>query len=255
MSKKKRKSSSWQNAKVLATLTLVTFLSLAANGWLPDLGTLLNVSAAGVVAVPAEDVHGQNERGDVATPRPVKLKPHVIGVVGPLRSITDGLNNFHAISLKPEGLRAALTMGTIKKVLNLSGDIPGKVSMAQVHAICDEYLVEYVTSGQLDRFDALSDYQVGKGYVRSAAARYLLGGHVLVVDRSGDRAGALVGAYLIRHHGFSVEQVIMHNNWEGFALDPGEAFRYLETVTGETWVEGAESVVDAGVLEAGLGLD
>jgi hypothetical protein len=250
MSKKKRKSSFWGNAKVLATLTLVTLLSLAANGWLPEIGIPLNVAAAGVVTVPAEDVHGQNNRGNVTPSRPVKIKPHVIGVVGPLRSIPDGLNNFRAISLKPEELRAALKMGTIKKVLNLSGDIPGKMTMAQVHAICDEYQVEYVTSGQLDRFDALSGYQVGKGCVRSAAAaaRYLLGGGVLVVDRSGDRAGAMVGAYLVRHHGFSVEQAVLHNNWEGFADDPGGAFRYLETVTGEMWVGGAESVVDAGVL-------
>jgi hypothetical protein len=170
MSKKKHKSSSWQNTKVLATLTLVTLLSLAANGWLPDVGTPLNVAAAGVVAVPAEDAHVQPGRGNVAPSRPIKLKPHVIGVVRPLRSIPDGLNNFRAISLQPEELRAALKMGSIKKVLNLSGDIPGKMTMAQVHAICDEYQVKYVTSGQLDRFDALSGYQVGKGYVRSAAA-------------------------------------------------------------------------------------
>jgi hypothetical protein len=58
----------------------------------------------------------------------------------------------------------------------------------------------------------------------------------------------MVGAYLIRHHGFTVEQAIMHNNWEVFARDPGKSYRYLETVTGETWGEGAESVVDAGVL-------
>jgi hypothetical protein len=248
MSKKKRKFSFWQNAKVLATLVLITFLSLAANGWLPDFGTPLNVAAAGVVAVPAEDIHGQNDRGNVAPSRSVKLKPHVIGVVGPLRSIPDRLNNFRAISLKPEELRAALKMGTIKKVLNLSGDIPGKMTMAEVHAICIEHQVEYVTSGQLDRFDALSGYQVGKGYVRSAAAaaRYLLGGDVLVVDRSGDRAGAMIGYYLIHLHGFTVEQAIMHNNWEVFARDPGKSHRYLETVTGEKWVKEPDA------LETGL---
>jgi hypothetical protein len=56
----------------------------------------------------------------------------------------------------------------------------------------------------------------------------------------------MVGAYLIRHHGFTVEQAIMHNNWEVFARDPGKSYRYLETVTGEMWVDGAESVVGVG---------
>jgi hypothetical protein len=233
MSKKKRKSNFWQNAKVLATLSLVTFLSLAANGWLPVAETSLDVAAAGV-AVSGEELLLRNQPTETTPPKSTKIKPHTIGVVRPIRPIPDGLNNFRATSITPEELRAALSLGTLKKVLNLSGDIPGKMTMAQVHAICDEYGVEYVTSGQLDRFDALSGYQVGKGYLRSAAAasRHLLGGDVLVVDRSGNRAGALIGAYLIVHHGFSVEEVIWHNNWEAFARSPGKSYRYLETVMG-----------------------
>lgn len=257
MSKKKRKSNFWQNAKVLATLTFVTFLSLAANGWLPIGETSPNLAASSIATIPGEDLPVRITRQETSLAASTKIKPHVIGVVRPIRSIPDGLNNFRATSITPEELQAALTMGSIKKVLNLSGDIPGKMTMAQIHAICDEHQVEYVTSGQLDRFDALSGYQKGKGYLRSAAAaaRHLLGGNVLVVDRSGNRAGALVGAYLIRHHGFTVEQAILHNNWEGFALDPGKSYRYLETVTEVAWVDGAESVVNVGVLGAGLGLD
>jgi hypothetical protein len=191
MSKKKRKSNFWQNAKVLATLSLVTFLSLAANGWLPVAETSLDVAAAGVATIPVKDVPVRTTRRNEAPKKSAKIPPHVIGVVRPIRSIPDGLNNFRAAGITPEELHAALTMGTIKKVLNLSGDIPDKITMAQVHAICDEYLVEYVTSGRLDRFDALSGYQEGKGYLRSAAAasRHLLGGNVLVVDRSENRAG------------------------------------------------------------------
>jgi hypothetical protein len=164
-----------------------------------------------------------------------KLKP-VVGVVRPLRTIPDGLNNFRATSITPEELRSALVMGTLKKVLNLSGDIPGKMTMAQIRTICQEYGVEYLTSGTLDRFDALSGYQEGRGYVRSAAAaaRHLQGGNVLVVDRSGNRAGALIGYYLIVHHGFSLEDVVRHNNWESFSNQPGKSFKYLETVTGAT---------------------
>jgi hypothetical protein len=232
MSKKKRKSNFWQNAKVLATLSLVTLLSLAANGWLPVSETSLNVAAAGV-AVPGEELLLRNQLTETNQPVSTKIKPHTIGVVRPIRSIPDGLNNFRATSITPEELHAALTMGAIKKVLNLSGDIPSKMTMAQVHAICIEHQVEYVTSGQLDRFDALSGYQVGKGYLRSAAAsaRHLLGGNVLVVDRSGNRAGALVGAYLIVHHGFSLEEVVRHTTWERFVVQPGEGYKYLETVT------------------------
>jgi hypothetical protein len=233
MSKKKRKSNFWQNAKVLATLSLVTLLSLAANDWLPARKPSLNVAAAGIATIPVEDVPVRITRLNEAPKKSAKIPPHVIGVVRPIRSIPDGLNNFRATGITPEELHAALTMGTIKKVLNLSGDIPGKMTMAQIHAICDEHLVEYVTSGQLDRFDALSGYEEGRGYLRSAAAasRHLLGGNVLVIDRSGNRAGALIGAYLTVHHGFSLEEVIRHNNWEEFATIPGKSYKYLETVT------------------------
>jgi hypothetical protein len=232
MSKKKRKSNFWQNAKVLGILAFVTYLSLAANGWLPIGETSPNVAVASIATIPGEDVPVRITRQETTPAVSTKIPPHVIGVVRPIRSIPDGLNNFRATSITPEELHAALTMGTIKKVLNLSGDIPGKMTMAQIHAICDEHLVEYVISGQLDRFDALSGYQEGKGYLRSAAAaaRHLLGGNVLVVDRSGNRAGALIGAYLIVHHGFSLEEVLRHNNWETFATNPGKSFKYLETV-------------------------
>jgi hypothetical protein len=195
--------------------------------------TSLDVAAAGMATIPVEDVPVRTTRLKTEPSKSVKILPHVIGVVRPIRSIPDGLNNFRANGISPEELHAALAMGTIKKVLNLSGDIPGKMTMADVHAICIEHQVEYVTSGQLDRFDALSGYQEGKGYLRSAAAaaRHLLGGNVLVVDRSGNRAGALIGAYLIVHHGFSLERAVRHNNWERFVVQPRKGYKYLETVT------------------------
>jgi hypothetical protein len=235
MSKKKNKSSFWQNAKILGTLLFVTYLSLAANGWLPTGATSPNIAAAGIV-IPVEDVPVRITRQEAKPAMSAQIPPHVIGVVRPLRPIPDGLNNFRATSITPEELRSALVMGTLKKVLNLSGDIPGKMTMAQIRTVCKEYGVEYVTSGTLDRFDALSGYQEGRGYVRSAAAaaRHLQGGNVLVVDRSGNRAGALIGYYLIVHHGFSLADAIRHNNWETFSNSPGRSYKYLETVV-EAW--------------------
>jgi hypothetical protein len=234
MSKKKKKSSFLLNAKILATLAVVTYLSLAANGWLPIADSSLNVAAAGLATIPGEDVPVRNIRLNTSPAKSTQIPPHVIGVVRPIRSIPDGLNNFRATSITPEELRAALAMGTLKKVMNLSGDVPGKMTMAQIRAICKEYSVEYVTSGTLDRFAAHDGYQEGRGYVRSAAAaaRHLVGGNVLVVDRSGNRAGALIGYYLIVHHGFSLEEIIRHNNWEAFSKQPGKSYKYLETVVG-----------------------
>ena len=66
----------------------------------------------------------------------------------------------------------------------------------------------------------------------AAAARHLQGGDVLVVDRSGNRVGALIGYYLIVHHGFNLEAVIRHNNWEAFFDNPEKSIKYLETVIG-----------------------
>lgn len=229
-----QESITWRDAvRPSITLLCVILLILIANDWLPVVGASSNVVSASVYPVPLLSSFPAERQSEKKSLPIGKLK-HVVGVVRPLRTIPDSLNNFRATSITPEELRAALAMGTIKKVMNLSGDVPGKMTMAQIHTISEEYGVEYLTSGTLNRFAAHDGYQEGRGYVRSAAAvaRHLLGGNVLVLDRSGNRAGALIGAYLVAYQGFTVEQAIAHNNWEYFATSPGESYKYLETVTG-----------------------
>lgn len=223
----------WGKIKLYATIAFVVWVALAANGistGMPtagDGGEVVQASAFGFL--PSFTMATPGGVGEPAPPA-----DPVVGVVGPIRPIPDGLNNYRALGVTPAQLRTFLaTSGTIK-LMNLSGDIPGKITASQVRAVCAEFNVEYLTSGTLDRFAARSGYQEGRGFVRSAAsaARHLLGGNVLVIDRSGNRTGALVGAYLVAHHGFSVERVIGHNNWEQFSISPGKSFQYLETVTG-----------------------
>jgi hypothetical protein len=52
-----------------------------------------------------------------------------------------------------------------------------------------------------------------------------------VIDRSGNRAGALIGFHLGKL-GFTRERIIGHNNWEQLAKDPGLNIGYLETAVG-----------------------
>lgn len=215
--------------RLIATVVVVVSLSLLANGYtLPFVGGTEVAGMSAMSFLPAASAP--------VGERPIKerIPKPVVGVVGPVRPIPDGRNNFRAISVTPDQLRQLFAGGQVKFLLNLSGDTPGKTTAAEMRAICQAAGVEYVTSGTLDRFDALSGYVAGKGYTRSAAAaaRYLQAGGCLVVDRSGNRTGALVGAYLVAHQGFTVEQAIAHNNWEYFATSPGKSYKYLETVTG-----------------------
>lgn len=241
MSKKKKKNNNepkranlWGRLKLYGTIAFILWVSLAANG------VNINLPAAsndGTVV--AASAFGFLPSLTMATPGGVEAKPEplppVVGVTGPIRSIPDGLNNYRATSPTAVQLRQFLASSGTKKIMCLSGDIPGRINLAELQAIAKEFSVEYLTSGQLNRFAARSGYQEGKGFVRSAAAaaRHLIGGNVLVIDRSGNRAGALIGAYLVSLQGFSVERAIAHNNWEAFAKSPGDSYQYLETVTGE----------------------
>lgn len=54
---------------------------------------------------------------------------------------------------------------------------------------------------------------------------------LLVIDRSGNRAGALIG-YHLAQLGFSLELIVRHNNWEELVADPGLNIGYLETGVG-----------------------
>jgi hypothetical protein len=247
MSKKKSKKNKnttdrmtgWDKAKLFGTIVVIIWLGLAANGVelsdeavVEDGAIVEDIALASMMpSLPSFTV---TKPGGVAVTPP--KKEHVVGVVGPIRSIPDSLNNYRGRGVTPAQLRTFLATSGTKKLMNLSGDIPGKITADQARTVCAEFKVEYLTSGELNRFAARSGYQEGRGFVRSAASaqRHLAGGNVLVIDRSGNRTGALVGAYLVSVQGFTVEQVIMHNNWEEFAREPGEGVKYLETVVGVT---------------------
>jgi hypothetical protein len=238
MSKKKTKKNKnttdrmtgWGKLKLFGTIVVLIWLGLAANGVELSDGVVTEdiLLASMVPSMPSFKV---TKPGGVAV-EPI-AKAHVVGVVGPIRSIPDELENFRAVSPSEEALRGFFVGRSGYKMMNLSGDVPGRIDIKLLRAICKEYGVEYLTTGELDRFAARSGYQEGMGFVRSAAAaaRHLAGGKVLVVDRSGNRAGAMIGFHLARL-GFSRELIIGHNNWEQFAREPGTSFKYLETVVG-----------------------
>jgi hypothetical protein len=240
-SKKKNKDTNrmtgWDKAKLFGTIVVIIWLGLAANGVELSDGAVVedglvveDIALASMLpSLPSLKV---TKPGGVAV-APPKAKEHVVGVVGPIRSIPDDRGNYRAASPSAETLRGFFVGKSGYKMMNLSGDVPGRIDIKLLRAICEEYGVEYLTSGELDRFAARSGYQEGRGFVRSAAAaaRYLAGGKVLVVDRSGNRAGAMIG-YHLAQLGFSRELIIGHNNWEAFAADPGLNLRYLETGVG-----------------------
>jgi hypothetical protein len=219
----------WDRIKLFGTIAALLWLAFASNG--------VELSNDGAIV---EDISLSSMLPSLKVTKPggVEVVPmakaHVVGVVGPIRSIPDGLNNYRAHGVTPAQLRTFLATSGTKKLMNLSGDINGKITAAQAREVCTEFGVEYLTSGQLDRFAARSGYQEGRGFVRSAAAaaEVLIGGNVLVMDRSGNRTGALVGSYLVALHGWTPAQAIAHNNWEQLARDPGDNLKYLETVTG-----------------------
>jgi hypothetical protein len=229
--KAKDRATGWGKVKLYGTLGFFLWICLAANGVEFGGGAVTEDTALASMLPSLPSVTVTKPSGVAVAPI---TKVHVVGVVGPIRSIPDELENFRAVSPSEEALRGFFVGRSGYKMMNLSGDVPGRIDIKLLRAICKEYGVEYLTSGDLDRFAARSGYQEGRRFVRSAAAaaRHLAGGKVLVVDRSGNRTGALVGAYLVSVQSFTVERVIMHNNWEQFARKPGEGREYLETLVG-----------------------
>jgi len=227
--KKKQKKSKaqshltrWDKAKLYGTIGVIIWLALTANG--VQLSALASTDNAIVEDIALASMLPTLPKVKVTKPGGVAIaaepKPYVLGVVGPIRSVPDSLNNYRGRGITPAQLKTFLASSGVQKVMNLSGDIPGKITAAEAQAVCAALKVEYLTSGTLNRFAA-----------RSA------GGNVLVIDRSGNRAGALIG-YHLGALGFTREQIIMHNNWEQLARDPGKNLGYLETALGSLKIAG-----------------
>lgn len=107
----------------------------------------------------------------------------------------------------------------IEVVVRLNGD-EGSMTEEREKHLADSLDVQFV------RINAHLKDQ-GPGYDGSAKvlANFLRGGQVLVHCQHGyDRVGALVGHWL-SSNGFSQEEVIAHNKWEGYLVRKGEKYR------------------------------
>ena len=129
--------------------------------------------------------------------------------------------NYRSAQLTLEQMDSLLRKGLIRRVIRLNGNgkDSGGVPAEQEKALCENLKVDFKLLNSEER-DAAPNIH-----------RLLLEGRCLIHCLHGyDRTGAMVG-YHLRRLGYSREEVIRFNGWEGYVERKGAAYgRYLELI-------------------------
>ena len=146
-----------------------------------------------------------------------------------VRKIEGLAHSFRSGQLPLEQIEQLLQAGLIKTVIRLNGE--GKdaagVSIEEEAKLCAEYNVRFY------HLNAHEGYQKGKGYLSSnqTIVNMLEQDHTYLHCKHGfDRTGSVI-AYWMATQGYDAEQIILHNEWQGYLQRKGEAYRkYYEPV-------------------------
>lgn len=130
-------------------------------------------------------------------------------------------HNLRSAQLSLNQLDSLIDLGYIQNIIRLNGD--GKaaagVPIAKERTLCDSLGIGFIYINPEATDAALTIHAL------------LLDGRTLIHCRHGfDRTGAMVG-YHLRQLGYSRQQVIQHNGWEGYVEKKGNAYRkYLSFI-------------------------
>lgn len=150
-------------------------------------------------------------------------RPHLhdIDLPGYVFKVPGERYNFRSAQLTLEQLDSLLRKGLIRHVIRLNGNgkDSGGVPAEQEKALCEKRRVDFKLLNSEERGAAVTIH------------RLLLEGQCLIHCLHGyDRTGAMVG-YHLRRLGYSREEVIRFNGWEGYLERKGAAYgRYLELI-------------------------
>ena len=150
-------------------------------------------------------------------------RPHLrdIDLPGYVFKVPGERYNYRSAQLTLDQLDSLLRKGLIRRVIRLNGNgkDSGGVPAEQEEAFCEKRKVDF----------KLINAQAGNA--ASTIHWQLLEGRCLIHCLHGyDRTGAMVG-YHLRRLGYSREEVIRFNGWEGYLERKGEAYgRYLELI-------------------------
>lgn len=130
------------------------------------------------------------------------------------REIPDGMHNYRSAQPSLSELDRICASGLITRVIRMNGDgkDSGGMSIQTERQICEKYGLEFLhvnahSSGAEEKIREL-----------------LSGGRNLIHCRHGyDRTGGMVGYYL-RRMGYSTEEVIQHNQWDGYLERKGKRY-------------------------------
>lgn len=130
-------------------------------------------------------------------------------------------HNYRSAQITLAQLDSVLRLGLITTVIRLNGEgkDAGGVPAKKERALCDSYGVGFIQVNAHSR-DAP---ELVHGLLND--------GRTLIHCRHGfDRTGAMVG-YHLRKHGYSLEDVIRHNGWEGYVENKGKKYaKYLSLI-------------------------
>lgn len=147
-----------------------------------------------------------------------RLKIQDIEMPGFVYEVPGGANNYRSAQPSLEQLESVLGKGTIRTVIRLNGNgkDSGGVPAEQEKALCEKFNTRFLVINP-HRKDA-----------PRIIDQLLSEGRCLIHCKHGfDRTGAMVG-YHLRQLGYSKEEVIQYNGWEGYLERKGDAYaRYM----------------------------
>lgn len=150
-------------------------------------------------------------------------RPHLrdINLPGYVFKVPGERYNFRSAQLTLDQLDSLLRKGLIRRVIRLNGNgkDSGGVPVEQEKTLCENRNVDFKLLNAQEKHTA------------PIIHRLLLEGRCLIHCLYGyDRTGAMVG-YHLRRLGYSREEVIRFNGWEGYVERKGAAYgRYLELI-------------------------
>lgn len=135
--------------------------------------------------------------------------------------VPGGANNYRSAQPSLEQLESVLGKGAIRTVIRLNGNgkDSGGVPAEQEKALCEKFNTRFLVINP-HRKDA-----------PRIIHQLLSEGRCLIHCKHGfDRTGAMVG-YHLRKLGYSKEEVIQYNGWEGYLERKGDAYvRYMSLI-------------------------
>lgn len=135
--------------------------------------------------------------------------------------VPGGAHNYRSAQLSLAQLETVLRSGSIQTVIRLNGNgkDSGGVPAEQEKSLCEKWDARFVVINP------------HLGDAPEIVHDLLSEGRCLIHCKHGfDRTGAMVG-YHLRQLGYSREEVVQHNAWEGYLERKGESYaRYLNLI-------------------------